>query len=190
VADVLSLAQGASGTENASFNTSTAPPNASFVSFTCGTVWNLTTQTQLTASQIAGLTCTGPASVTISGATPPPQASTSVPITISTLATTAGLRPASTVSLAALLGIPLFALMGWVGTRKSPRKNFFRFLGLILLLVGVSYASGCGGSFTSTSKSTNTGILPGSYLVQVVGTDNATPANKYYAVVPLAVSAN
>jgi hypothetical protein len=86
------------------------------------------------------------------------------------------------------LGIPLFALMGWVGSRKSPRKNFFRFLGLILLLVGVSYASGCGGSFTSTSKSTNTGIAPGSYLVQVVATDQN--GNKYYAAVPLDVSAN
>jgi hypothetical protein len=90
--------------------------------------------------------------------------------------------------MAAFLGIPLFALMGWVGSRKSPRKNFFRFLGLILLLVGVSYASGCGGSFTSTSKSTSSGIAPGSYLVQVVGTDQN--GNKYYAAVPLDVSAN
>jgi hypothetical protein len=94
--------------------------------------------------------------------------------------------------MAAFLGIPLFALMGWVGSRKSPRKNFFRFLGLILLLAGVSYASGCGGSFTSTStttgKSTGTGIAPGSYLLQVVGTDQN--GNTYYAVVPVTVNAN
>jgi hypothetical protein len=189
-ANILSLAQGASGTENASFNTTTAPVNATFMSFACGTVFDLTAKKQLSTSQIAGLTCTGPASVTISGATPPPPVTTSVPITISTLGTVAQLQRTSSVSLAAFLGIPLFALMGWVGTRKSPRKNFFRFLGLILLLVGVSYASGCGGSFTSTSQTTSNGILPGSYLVQVVGTDNAKPANKYYAVVPLDVSAN
>jgi len=182
-ANVLSLAQGASGTETANFNTTTAPANSTLVSFTCGTVWNLTTKTQLSASQIAGLTCTGPASVAITGGSTPAS------ITISTLGkTTALLRASSTISLAAFLGIPLFALIGWVGSRKSPRKNFFRFLGLIPLLVGVSYASGCGGSFTSTSKSTNSGIAPGSYLVQVVGTDQN--GNKYYAAVPLDVSAN
>jgi hypothetical protein len=183
VANILSLAQGASGTETAIFNTTTAPAGANLVSFACGTVWNLETKTQLSTSQIDGLKCTGPASVTITGA------ATSAPITISTSTSTAALfRGNSTVSLAAFLGIPLFALMGWVGSRKSPRKNFFRFLGLILLLVGVSYASGCGGSFTSTSKSTNTGIGQGSYLVQIVGTDQN--GNKYYAAVPLDVSAN
>jgi hypothetical protein len=157
--------------------------NPTLVSFSCVTVWNLTAKTLLTASQIAGLTCTGPASVAITGG------STPAAISISTLgATTAMLRASSTISMAAFLGLPLFALMGWVGSRKSPRKNFFRFLGLILLLVGVSYASGCGGSFTSTSKSTSSGIAPGSYLVQVVGTDQN--GNKYYAAVPLDVSAN
>jgi hypothetical protein len=129
------------------------------------------------------LTCTGPASVAVTGANTPAS------ITISTAGTaTALLRGSSTISMAAFLGIPLFALMGWVGSRKSPRKNFFRFLGLILLLVGVSFASGCGGSFTSTSKSTDTGIGPGDYLVQVVGTDQN--GNKYYAAVPLDVSSN
>jgi hypothetical protein len=183
VANVLSLAQGASGTENANFNTTTAPAGANLVSFACGTVWNLTTKTQLSVSQIDGLKCTGPASVAVTGGT------TSVAITISTASsTTALLHGSSPVSLAAFLGLPLFALMGWVGSRKSPRKNFFRFLGVILLLVGVSYASGCGGSFTSTSKSTNTGIAPNSYLVQVVGTDQN--GNMYYAAVPLDVSAN
>jgi hypothetical protein len=92
------------------------------------------------------------------------------------------------MSMAAFLGVPLLALMGWVGSRKSPRRNFFRFLGLILLLVGVSYASGCGGSFTSTSTPTTSGINAGNYLVQVVGTDqNGIP---YYAVIPLDVSQN
>jgi hypothetical protein len=183
VANILSLAQGASGTENATFNTTNAPAGANLVSFSCGTVWNLTAKTQLSASQIAGLKCTGPASVAITGST------TLVAITISTASpTTALLRETSTISLAAFLGVPLFALLGWVGSRRSPRKNFFRFLGLILLLVGVSYASGCGGSFTSTSKSTNTGIAPGSYLVQVVATDQN--GNTYYAAVPLDVSAN
>jgi hypothetical protein len=56
------------------------------------------------------------------------------------------------------------------------------------LLVGVSYASGCGGSFTSSSTTTTTGIAAGNYLVQVVGTDQN--GNNYYSAIPLDVSAN
>jgi hypothetical protein len=189
VAGALTLAQGSSGQENVVFNTTTAPANATLVSFACGAVWDVATKTLLTASQTAGLTCTGPTSP-VSVAT---TGATSVAMTISTSGpATALLRGSSAISMAAFLGIPLFALMGWVGSRKSPRKNFFRFLGLILLLAGVSYASGCGGSFTSTStttgKSTGTGIAPGSYLLQVVGTDQN--GNTYYAVVPVTVNAN
>jgi hypothetical protein len=94
------------------------------------------------------------------------------------------------VSLAALLGIPLLALMGWFGNRKSPRRNFFRFIGLILMMVGVTYAvTGCGGSFKQTgSQPSNSGLGVGTYLVQVVATDQA--GNKYFAVVPLTVNSN
>jgi hypothetical protein len=183
VANTLSLAQGASGTENATFNTSAASGSSKFVSFTCGSVWNLGSKALVSASQLGGLTCTGPQNVALTGA------STSVQIKIATSGSTvAQLERSGAVSMAAFLGIPLFAMLGWVGSRKSQRKNFFRFLGLILLLVGVSYGSGCGGSFSSTSKSTSTGIAPGNYLVQVVGTDQN--GNKYYAVVPLDVSSN
>jgi hypothetical protein len=59
---------------------------------------------------------------------------------------------------------------------------------LILLLVGASYATGCGGSFKSTSTSTSTGIPAGNYLVQVVATDQS--GNSYYGVIPLDVSSN
>jgi hypothetical protein len=182
VANTLSLAQGASGTEGATFNTSAAPASSTFVSFTCGSVWSESTKALVPTSQLSGLKCTGPQNVAITGG------STSVPITISTGTTTAQLERSSAISMAAFLGIPLFALMGWVGSRKSSRKNFFRFLGLILLLVGVSYGSGCGGSFTTTAKTTTTGLAAGNYLVQVIGTDQN--GNTYYSVVPLDVSSN
>lgn len=183
VANILSLAQGASGTESATFNTATAPASSKFVSFTCGNVWDEAAKAMVSRTNQGGLTCTGSQGVAITGST------TSVPITISTNGSTvAKLESSNVVSMAAFLGIPLFALMGWVGSRRSPRKNFFRFLGLILLLVGVSYASGCGGSFTTTAKSSSSGLAQGTYLLQVVGTDQN--GNNYYSVVPLDVSKN
>jgi hypothetical protein len=95
--------------------------------------------------------------------------------------------------LAAFLGIPLLALVGWFGSRKSQRRNLFRFIGLILLLVGASYAaSGCGGSFTQTGGEPSTGGLgQGNYLVEVIAYDGAKQTgNPYYAVVPLTVNPN
>jgi len=60
---------------------------------------------------------------------------------------------------------------------------------MILLILGVSFATGCGGSFTQTGgKPNNGGLAVGSYLVQVVASDAA--GNKYYAVVPLTVNPN
>jgi hypothetical protein len=185
VANTLSLAQGASGTENASFNT--APPASgkaptSLGSFTCGTVVTSDTKTPIAAGQ---LSCTGPASVPVgSGDT------TTVPITISTAGHAAAqLERAGTIYAAAFLGLPLVALLGWVGGGKSRRRNLFRFLAMVLLLAaGISYATGCGGSFTYPKTPAGTGIGAGNYLVQVVGTDQN--GVKYYAVVPLAVSQN
>ncbi|HUD12231.1 MAG TPA: Ig-like domain repeat protein [Terracidiphilus sp.] len=186
-ANLLSLAQGASGQENVSFNTFAAPASDTFTSVACGTVVPLVNGVPGTPLTSPGITCTShiPAAgiPIISGGT------TTVAVTISPSSTkTAELRQSNAVSMAAFLGIPLLALMGWVGSRKSPRRNFFRFLGLILLLVGVSYASGCGGNFTSSSTTTSTGIAAGNYLVQVVGTDQNSVS--YYAVIPLDVSAN
>jgi hypothetical protein len=96
------------------------------------------------------------------------------------------LERSSNIYAAAFLGIPLFALLGWVGSRKSPRRNLFRFIGLMLLIVGMSYATGCGGSFTRPPAQPTGGTVAGNYLIQVVATDQA--GAKYYAVVPLTVN--
>jgi hypothetical protein len=80
--------------------------------------------------------------------------------------------------------------MGWVGSRKSSRKNFFRFIGLILLIVAASYAAtGCGGSFTRPTSSVPTGFSlgAGNYYVQVIATDQ-NGVSQYYAVVPMTVN--
>ena len=185
VANTLTLAQGAHGTENVNFNTPTPPAGATtkLISFTCGAVVNTADGSQVATTNVS---CSGPSSgVAVTGPITP------VPIVISTVGSaTAQLQRPGSISMAAFLGIPLLALMGWVGSRKSPRKNFLRFLGLILLLVGVSYATGCGGSFTTTvsTKSPANGLAPGNYLVQLVAADQN--GNAYYAVVPLDVSSN
>jgi len=187
VANPLSLARGASGQENVSFNTFAAPQSDTFAAVACGTVVPLVNGVAGTPLTSPGVTCTSQIPTggipIISGGT------TTVAVAISTAGTkSAALRESSSISMAAFLGVPLLALLGWVVSRKSPRRNFFRFLGLILLLVGVSFASGCGGSFSSSSTTSSSGIAAGSYLVQVVGTDQNGVT--YYAAIPLDVSSN
>ena len=178
----LSLAPGAIGTEFVTFNTASAPtsPAPTLQSFACGTV---VTVSGGDGTNLAGqVTCSSPsASVPITG-----QATT-VSITVATEAPTtvsASRRP-SAISTAAFWGIPLLALLAWFGRRGSPRRSFFRFLGMIVLLVGIGNAIGCGsGGFTRPPAQTG-GATTGSYLVQVIATDS-NGAN-YYAVVPLVV---
>jgi len=188
VAGPLSQVPGASATENVTFNTASATPSAELVSIACGTVVNTATGAPLAASLSNLISCTGPNTTVTAGG------ETQIPVTIVVSTTTsAQLWRSSTVYAGLFLGIPLFALMGWVGSRKLPRKNFFRFIGLILMIVIASYAAtGCGGSFTKpTTVTTNNSFPAGNYLVQVVATDNSKPTpNKYYAVVPLTVNSN
>jgi hypothetical protein len=185
VANTLSLAQGARGTVGATFNTSSLPSGSVPVApmtFACGTVWNAENRAVVPISSLTGLNCTGTGWV-------PGNPTATAQITVWTNGTaTAQLQRSSTIFAATFLGLPILALMGWVGSRKSPRKNCFRFLGLLLLLVGFSYATGCGGSFTSQATAGTNGMAVGNYLVQVVGTDSV--GNKYYAGIPLVVSSN
>ena len=183
----LTLAQGATGNVIPTFNTSTAPSSDNLTTFACGSIEELVNGSPSgnPFSSAGVLTCSGPSGVTVGS-----NGLTAVPIQVTLITTSAQLNRSSTVSLAALLGIPLLALMGWFGNRKSPRRNFFRFIGLILMMVGVTYAvTGCGGSFKQTgSQPSNSGLGVGTYLVQVVATDQA--GNKYFAVVPLTVNSN
>jgi hypothetical protein len=181
----VNLSTGATSTEeDVTFDTATLPSGVApktLVSFACGTIWNLGTNLAVSGSP---LTCSGPsATVNVTGS------QTTVPITISGVATTtAQVQRSSASYAAALLGLPLLALIGWIGGRKSQHRNFFRFLGLVLLIVGLSYASGCGGSYTKPPTQPGLGISSGTYLVQVVATDQN--GAKYFTAVPLDVSSN
>jgi len=161
------------------FNTATPPSGTApttFVSIACTIISPVPTSGGVTCSTTDAL----PLQVT--------GLLTTVPITITPSGSVAQLNRTSTIYAAAFLGLPLFALVGWFGSRKSPRKNLFRFLGMIVLLVGLSFTSGCaGGGFTQPPTPTANGIGPGTYVVQVVATDQA--GQKYYAVIPLVISA-
>jgi len=183
VTNSLTLAPGATGPANAVFNTVTAPKPDTLVSFSCGQIEKFVDGLPSgTPTSSAGLlACGGPASAPVTGG------ATTVPITIQPIATAASVKVSNSMTLAAFLGLPLFAIVGWLGSRKSPRKNFFRFLGLILLLVGASCAAtGCGGSFNQPGGGGTSALAGNSYLVQVVAKDPA--GNPYYAVVPLTVN--
>ena len=178
----LSLAPGAIGTEYVTFNTSSAPtsPAPTLQSFACGTIVTLSGGNGDIAAQV---TCSGP-----SGGVPVTGQATTVSISVATQAptsVTAALRRSGTITTAAFWGIPLLALLAWFSRRGSPRRSFFRFLGMIVLLLGIGNAIGCGsGGFTRPPTQTG-GATSGSYLVQVIATDSN--GAHYYAVVPLVV---
>ena len=181
----ISLSPGAQETENAYFSTtpvnSNTPPT-SLGSFQCLSIFNVATGALTTASA-SGIACAFPkTSVTIaSGAT------TSVPITVTVGATAAAAvaQRSGSIATAAFWAVPLFALLAWIGQRKSPRRNFFRFLGMLLLVIAIGHTIGCGGSFNRPTLPSSP-IPAGNYLIQVSGTGSDN--NTYYAVVPVSVN--
>ncbi len=187
VATALTVAPGVTGTVDVQFSTATGNSSDTLKTFACGNVEAIVSglPSGKPFASTGYLTCTGP-----SGGVALTVPSTSVQIAITpTAGVTAQLRRSGTMSLAAFLGLPLFALLGWAGTRKSPRRNFFRFLGLVLLMIGTSYAvSGCGNPPAAAGAAPTSVLKPGSYDVQVIATDQN--GAQYYAVVPLTVNAD
>ena len=179
----LSLSPGSAAVQSMVFNT--APPAgqtlaATLNTFTCGTIVpvDINGSGTFTADEFA---CSGP-----SGTVPITGFSTTASVTIAVNGTTASLaRPTGSISAAAFWAVPLLALLAWVARRNSPRRNFFRFLGMLLLVVGLSNTIGCGGSFTRPPVVTG-GPPTGTYLIQVVATDSN--GVNHYAVVPLTVN--
>jgi hypothetical protein len=167
--------------EDIVFDTATPPSGVApttLSSFACGVV-----KTSAGATVSSGeVSCLGPSGgVNVTGS----QTVASIIIQGSTVS--AQLRRSDSIYAAAFFGMPLIALIGWLGVGKSQRRNFFRFIGLILLIVGLSFGTGCGGSFSQTGETTTTlKIAKGNYLVQVVAKDQNGVS--YYAVVPLTVN--
>jgi hypothetical protein len=187
----LTQVPGVAGTESVTFNTATPPSGkapTTLTTFSCPNFY-VSSLSAASATLTVGheystsgyLTCSfGSPSVSVS------SSQTGVTVSITALSTVAQVQVGGTFRLAALWGLPLLVLMGWFGSRKSPRRSWVRFLGAILLLVAASFAvTGCGGSFTAPPTPAG-GVLPqGTYLVQVVGLDQNNVT--YTAVVPLTV---
>ena len=179
----LNLTPGVIGTETVDFNTAAAASGDSLTGFKCGSIVEVVGGVLQAPKASTNLNCKGPsAAVSVTGG------STAVPISISTTTNTAQLQRSGTIYAATLLGMPLLALLGWMGSVRSARRNLFRISGLILLLVIAGYATACGGSFTPPATPPTSAFPTGSYYVQVVATDSAGAT--YYAVVPLTVNAN
>ena len=178
----LSIASGATGTQNVSFLTP-GVTGINVASYSCPKIWDSVNKTMLDNTANSQIVCSGTTgSVSVSGS------ATLIPVSITAAAQGAKAqleRESGTSYLASLVGVPFFAIIAWFGTRRSSRKNLLRFFGLILTLIGISYVTGCGGSFSGSNPPTATGISAGSYLVQVVATDSS--GANYYAEVPIVV---
>lgn len=169
-------------TENVEFNTVTtigASSQPTLGNFTCNTVVSASGGTQINNAVIC------------SGSSTPASGTDETPVSITIIASGTGgaasfrAERSSGITAAAFLGVPILVLVGWLGRKKSPRENFIRFIALILMFVGVSYVTSCGGNFKLPSTPAAGGIPNGNYLIQMVATDQ-NKAN-YYAVVPLCI---
>lgn len=181
----VSLAPGSAATQSVIFNT--APPEggtpaATLNTFACGNIVALaSTGGTVTSGEIS---CSGPSTaVSITGN------STTAAITITVNgSTSAALRRQGDGGLfaaATFWGVPVIGLLAWAARKNAARKDLLRYLGIALLIIGMSYGIGCGGSFTRPPTVTG-GPPVGSYLVQVVATDSN--GVNHYAVVPLVVN--
>jgi hypothetical protein len=185
----LSIARGAFANQLLVFNTAaaTAKDAISATSYSCPNIWTLpngsTAGSMIDNSTNQHAVCSGPATSTTGAAT-------SIQITIQTgPKTTAQDRPVTGALYAAtLFGVPVLAILGWFGTRKSAQRNLFRFFGLVVLLVGFTCVTGCGGKgFVPPQPPTPspTALAAGNYIVQVIA--QGASGNKYYAEVPITV---
>ena len=181
----FSLAPGAIGTEFVTFNTASAAsvsPAPTLQSFACGTIITVKGGDGNIAKEV---TCSGPSTgvpitggattVSISVATEPPTSNSAAAMS----------RQSGGIATAAFWGVPLLALFAWFSRRGAPRRNFFRFLGALALMIGLGNAIGCGGGGFTPPPTQKGGAAQGTYLVQVVATDSN--GAQYVAVVPLVV---
>jgi hypothetical protein len=192
---LLSLAHGSRGQQTLTFNTSTVPASGDTINgIACGTIQQLDSNKKVigTIDNTANdkLTCGFVAQTAVgnSGTTQVAvQFNTNPKGTVSAVHSPGLSGSSSTLYAAAVFGLPFMALLGWFGSKRSPRRTLYRFLSMLLLMAGLSYATGCSSSVNHTvTTSTGQGIGVGDYLVQVAGTGQS--GNNYYAVMELLVN--
>jgi len=163
--DPITIVSGATtgNTTNADF---ILPANVSLTNLKCTSVGGPTLTSKVDPAGLS-IGCTfNPTSV--------PSTTTIQTGTVAVTISTNGMAMAQLASnkgifAAGLIGIPALALVGLLRGRKSAKRTFFRYLGMLFIAAAVMQAMGCGGHFTRTT--TNTGLTPpGTYLVLVQGT--------------------
>jgi large repetitive protein len=112
------------------------------------------------------------------------DASVTVTVTTGTVST-AKLEGHSTMLAAGLLGIPVFALFGFIRGRKSPGAGLFRVLAIVAAAFAGLQLIGCGGSFTKPATN-SAQTPPGSYDLLIQG--NGSDGNQYQAVLTVNVT--
>jgi len=152
--------------------------------------------TDLKCAFVGGPTLTAkvdPAGLSIGCAFNPTSVVSSTTIQTATVAVTistngmnlAQLENHTSIFAAGLIGIPVLALLGLLGSGKISGRTFFRFLGIVFVAASVMQTIGCGGHFTRTT--TNTGLTPpGTYLILVQGT--GSDGQTYDAVIQVNVT--
>ncbi len=109
-----------------------------------------------------------------------------VTVTINTGGAVTQLMTQTNTFLAGLLGIPAFALIGYLTRGKHSRKSFFKFLGVAFIVAAVLQNIGCGGSFNRTTTATNT-TPAGVYYLIVQGPGTGANKQPYQAIIQVNV---
>ena len=149
------------------------PDNVSVSALACGsTLRNLDNGGSSTLTDL-GLSCSGFTTSSGSGNT--------VTFTVSKSATVAQNATSGHIALAAILGTPLFFLMGLVSRARNKRQSFLRFFGLCALIFAGLQTLSCGGGFNNQLNTTNTGTFD----LQIVSMD---APNKSEGVVQLIIA--
>jgi hypothetical protein len=179
VSGTLDIASGSTGTTaSLVFNTAGAAAGDSLSNFSCPEAVT-SGDTPVTFS----VSCTGTATAASGNLT------TTIPIVISFSATataTASTAHSSATMFAAAFSTPFLALLTWIGSRKSGRRNFFRFLGMVLVVAGLASLNGCGGSFTGPTFPITKGIAPGTYFIEAEATDASN--HTYFTVISVQIT--
>ena len=164
----------------ATLNVSAGAPTSASVSFASAAASNVTFSC---ISPPAGISCAfNPSPANLDPASP-----LAVNITITAAQTTSLLRTPTRIFATFWFGLPAVVWIGLVPFRKQSLKIFLRMLLMLMIVLILLQAIGCGGGSFSRPPGTQTQV--GSYNLLVEATDSTTNQVVSSAVVPINVSA-
>lgn len=123
-----------------------------------------------------GISCSiTPSTLGVASATYTQNVTASVTVSTNNTPTTAALAKHTSLLVAGLFGIPVFALMGF-RRRRGTAAAFFRLFAILAVSAAAFVPMGCGGSVHTNTLSTGGTTPPGEYflLIQGKGSDQLT----------------